>query len=165
MEFNEIYEKTVFAFEHDEVFELLTGQKGYAYQEPRYVAAVPTCDEFIFRDGIYPLYKTLDENQATCFLEKLCDAFNRMIASDDSTMIWWAVSMLQGQKDQETYFKKSPFFIADLFWTGLRESLYQHKQRLIDNKAYQGASHNDGLWAEVMRISRLLNADYGICLI
>ena len=165
MQFNEIYEKTVYAFEHDEVFELLTGQKGYAYQAPRYVADVPTCDEFIFRNGIYPYYKTLLEKEKQDFLNKLIHAFDKMITSDNEVLIWWALSLLQGQKDQESYFKQAPFEITDQFWSKLSTALIKNKSSLVAKRSYLGGGHSDGLWGEVRRISLLINKDYGINLL
>ena len=165
MQFNEIYEKTKYAFENDEVFDLLTGQKGYAFQAPRYVADVPTCDEFVFRDGIYPYYKTLSEEEKYEFLSKLNAAFDKMIVSDDEVTVWWVLSLLQGQKDQEAYFKRAPFEVADLFWNKIRDVLILKKAALAANISYLGAGHSDGLWGEVRRISFLLNKDYGICIL
>lgn len=165
MKLEEIFEKTKYAFEHDEVFELLTGQKGYAYQAPRYVADVPTCDEFVFRDGIYPYYKTLSEEDKRKILIKLTTAFDKMIRSENEVDIWWALSMLQGQKDQESYFKRAPFKIADQFWDKIGVVLVRNKSTLIANRSYMGGGHADGLWGEVRRIAFLLSKDYGISLL
>ena len=165
MEFVEIYEKTVYAFEHDEVYELLTGKKGYAYQAPRYIASVPTCDEFIFRDGIYPYYKTLDEREKQDALQKLSAAFTKMINSGDATLLWWALSLLQGQKDQEAYFKRSPFVLADYFWDKLAIALNNNKDSLAQDHSYMGGGHSDGLWGEVRHIDLLLREDYGISVV
>ncbi|MBR2861227.1 MAG: hypothetical protein IKB86_05255 [Clostridia bacterium] len=162
MQFSEIYEKTVYAFEHDEVFELLTGQKGYAYQAPRYVADVPTCDEFIFQNGIYPYYKTLVTEKKQEFLNKLTSAFDKMIISDNEVFAWWALSLLQGQKDQESYFKQAPFEVADQFWLKLSAALKNKQSTLITNRSYLGGIHSDGLWGEVRRIALLLDKDYRI---
>ena len=165
MQFNEIYEKTKYAFENNEVFELLTGQKGYEYQAPRYVADVPTCDEFVFNNGIYPYYKTLTENEKRTFINKLAVAFEKMIQSNDEVDVWWALSLLQGQKDREAYFKRAPYMFADQFWSKIRVALATNKTALSLNKSYMGGGHADGLWGEVRRISFLLSKDYGIDLL
>jgi len=165
MQFNEIYEKTKYAFENDEVFELLIGAKGYSYQAPRYVADVPTCDEFVFRDGIYPYYKSLSEENKRKFLKNLANAFDKMIISDNAVNIWWALSLLQGQKDQEAYFKRAPFKITDEFWNKISSAIIKNSNTLSTNYSYMGGGHSDGLWGEVRRIAFLLNKDYGISLL
>lgn len=162
MQFNEIYERTKYAFEHDEVFELLTGKKGYSYQAPKYVASVPTCDEFVFRDGIYPYYNSLGDAEKQNALHKISSAVDKMISSEDPTLLWWALSILQGQKDQESYFNHSPFRIADIFWDRLSVALTSNKNSLVANQSYMGRGHANGLWGEVRRIAFLLDKDYGV---
>ena len=156
MQFNEIYEKTVYAFEHDEVFELLTGQKGYAYQAPRYVADVPTCDEFIFRDGIYPYYKTLSNEERQSFLNNLTSAFDKMIVSDNEVYVWWAVSLLYGQKLSESKYNDSPFFIADTLLAKIKPALLANKRKLETSHQYEGKGVSNGLWRDVQRYNTLL---------
>lgn len=165
MQFDEIFEKTKYAFEHDEVFELLTGKKGYSYQAPRYVADVPTCVEFVFRDGIYPYYKSLSEEDKCVFLKNLAAAFDKMIFSENVVNIWWALSLLRGQKDQESYFKRAPFEIADEFWDKITAAIINNKNALSVNRSYMGGGYSDGLWGEVRRNAFLLNKDYGISLL
>lgn len=165
MQFNEIYEKTVYAFEHDEVFELLTGQKGYAYQAPRYVASVPTCDEFIFRDGIYPYYKSLADNTKQEFLIKLSEAFTKMMTSDDAVMVWWALSLLYGQKLSEVKYKDSPFLIADNLLSAIICRLLANKEKLEACKAYVGSCSANGLWGDVQRYNRLLFSHFNYTLL
>lgn len=156
MQFNEIYEKTAYAFEHDEMFELLTGEKGYSYQAPRYVAKVPTCDEFIFRDGIYPYYKSLSLSDRQKFLNNLHDALHKMINSDNEILLWWALSLLYGQKLSEKKYNNSPFILADAFLAEIKIPLLKNKSKLETSQEYEGIGVPNGLWGEVQRYNRLL---------
>ncbi len=155
MQFNEIYEKTVYAFEHDEVFELLTGQKGYAYQAPRYVADVPTCDEFIFQNGIYPYYKTLSDEEKQTFLSKFINAFDKMICSDNEVNVWWALSLLYGQKLSESKYKDSPFFVADMLLVKIKPAILLNKPKLETSCQYEGKGVSNGLWRDIQRYEHL----------
>ena len=88
-----------------------------------------------------------------------------MILSDNEVNLWWALSILQGQKDQESYFKHAPFEITDKFWVKLGNTLTQKQSALINNRSYMGGHHVDGLWGEVRRIALLLKEDYRISLL
>lgn len=162
MQFNEIYEKTKYAFEHDEVYALLTGKNGYDYQAPQFPFSVPTCDEFVFCNGIYPYFTSSSTEKKEEILSKLICAFREMMSSNDEVMVWWAFSLLHGQKEHEDYFKKAPFKISDFLLEEIKSTLVFNKQKLESNNSYLGCNHANGLWGEVERISRLLYADYKI---
>ena len=165
MQFNEIFEKTKYAFEHDEVFELLNGHKDYAYQAPQFPFSVPTCDEYIFREGVFPLYREADTKFQAVIIEKLKGAINRMLHSENEITVWWALSILQGQKDYECYFKTSPFVITTGFWNEIKYALAKNKNKLQSSQHFLGGNHSNGLWGEVERINRLLIADYGVAVL
>ena len=162
MKFEEIYEKTVYAFEHNEVIDLLVGKKGYSYQSPTVPFSIPTCDEFVFRNGIYPYYNSVDDKQKNVVRQKLVSAIDKIMASSDVSMTWWALSILHGQKDYEEYFKASPFKIADEGLNKIRPILLDRKVQLSENFDFVGANNPVGLWGDVIRINSLLVADYQI---
>ena len=162
LQFNEIYEKTKYAFEHDEVFELLMGEKGYSYQAPMVAASVPTHVEFIFRDGIFPYYKNSDKKAKNKIVNCLKYTINQMILSKDEIVVWWVLTILRSQKDDEEYFKTSPFKIADEFWNDIKTALENNKEKLLSNTSYFGFGCSEGLWNDVRRNHCLLMEDYGI---
>ena len=82
MQFNEIFEKTKYAFEHDEVFELLMGEKGYAYQAPMVPVSIPTHDEHIFGRGVFPYYNSANTQKKSEIRTQIVNAIKRMIYSD-----------------------------------------------------------------------------------
>lgn len=162
MQFNEIYEKTKYAFENGEVLELLMGYKGYSYQAPKYIASVPTCDEFIFENGIYPYYRAIDNNNKKQVIHKLEESFHKMMKSDDVISVWWALSLLYGQKLSEAKYKDSPFFISDILLKEIKENLISKKEQLQINKEFEGAGYDNGLWGDVLRINSLLMQTFNI---
>lgn len=165
MQFQEIYERTKYAFEHDEVRELLEGKNGYEYQAPMYPVSLPTCIEFILRDGIYPLYRETGSQQV---VDQFCQAIKGMVGSEDAITVWWATSVLFSQKNQESgsWIKvKAPFLVADSFWKLLGEVLPTHKSEMAVTFSYLGNGEDYGLWSDVLRMSYLLNEDYNIQLL
>lgn len=159
MQFQDIYKMTQYAFEHNEVSELLMGKKNYEYQAPMYPVSLPTCIEFVLRDGIYPLYKNVDNKKTV--IQSYCDALMQMIQSNDPITVWWATSILFSQKNREEK-DKSPFEVADKFWAELKKELIQYKEKLSHLQIYQGAGCSQGLWSDVLRINRLLLKKYDI---
>lgn len=165
MQFNEIYDKTKYAFEHDEVYALLTGKDNYNYQAPMYPVSLPTCIEFVLRDGIYPLYR---ESKDQKIIEDYCEALMHMIKSDDAVAVWWATSILYMQKINETaeWMKNNaPFEITSDFWNELGQILPKHKIALMKNFDYQGNGEEYGLWSDILRINRLLLKKYAVRMI
>ena len=161
MQFQEIYACTKKAFEKGEVRELLEGKNNYNYQAPMYPVSLPTCIEFVLRDGIYPLYKeTLDSK----IVEQYHEALKNMIVSEDVVTVWWATSILFSQKNREKE-GKSPFSVADDLWPMLRTRLPMLEESLLNNFKYLGGNFYAGLWGDVLRINDLLRTDHGICLL
>ena len=107
MQFNEIFEKTKYAFENDEVFELLMGEKGYAYQEPMVPVSIPTHNDVIFNRGIYPYYNTSSNQEKQIIVEKIFSVLQEMMESDNPVCVWWALAIIFGQKLNEIHYKKS----------------------------------------------------------
>lgn len=165
MLFAQIYERTKYAFENDEVYELLMGQKGYEYQAPKYPAWIPTCDEFVFRDGIYPLYRELNPKAQMEMTAKLAQALQKMMRSENTVEVWWALSILYGQKLSETKYKDSPFFIADNLLKEIVPFLLAKKDALKQAHVYMGAGIENGLWEDVLRYDMLLSQKFGIVLL
>ena len=165
MTFAQIFEKTRYAFNHDEVYELLIGKNDYIFQAPMYPVSIPTCSEFVFRDGIYPLYKKLDSKAQKMMLDKLTLALQKMMRSENEIDVWWALSLLYGQKLSEAMFKTSPFFIADKL---LKESvpfLLSQREKLKHTHVYLGSQAPDGLWEDVLRYNMLLAQKFGFKLL
>ena len=165
MQFNEIYEKTKYAFEHDEVFELLMGEKGYAYQAPMVPAAVPTHDEYIFEKGIYPYYKAATDTEKAEICSKITSAIRYMINSESEVVVWWALSLLFGQKLSEDKYKDSPFFISNELLNEIKPSIIKHKEKLQQSKLYEGGGNSEGLWGDVLRLSTLLKKHFDFALL
>lgn len=165
MQFNEIYDKTKYAFENGEVFELLMGYKGYSYQAPKYMASVPTCDEFVFENGIYPYYRLINNDKKKQVVHKLEAAFREMMKSDDAISVWWALSLLYGQKLSESKYKDSPFFISDVLLKEIKETLTTKKEELLENKTFEGATYENGLWGDVLRINAMLMENFNISIL
>ena len=165
MTFKQIFEKTKYAFDHDEVYELLTGKNDYVYQAPRYPVSIPTCTEFIFRDGIYPLYQQLDPEAQKTMVDKLTLALQKMMRAENAVDVWWALTLLYGQKLSEAQFKDSPFLISDGL---LRQSvpfLLAKKEKLMKAHVYMGARLENGLWEDVLRYDMLLAKRFGFTLL
>ncbi len=165
MKFNEIFEKTVYAFEHNEVYELLNGEKGYAYQAPMIPVAVPTHDEFIFRDGIYPYYKSVSDEGKEKIQSQLVEAIRRMIDSENEVLIWWALSLLFGQKLSESKYKTSPFLISTNLIEEVKPRLLEHKEKLEVSKQFDGGSYDNGLWGDVLRYNNLFKKHFNYSLL
>ena len=165
MQFNEIYEKTKYAFEHDEVFELLMGQKGYEYQAPMVPASVPTHDEYIFEKGIYPYYKAATDVEKTEIYSKIKNALRCMINSENEVVVWWALSLLYGQKLSEDKYKDSPFSISAELLNEIKPSLMKQKEKLQKSKQYEGGCYSEGLWGDVLRYNTLLLRDFNFVLL
>lgn len=162
MQFQDIYKMTEQAFKHDEVFELLMGKNNYEYQAPMYPVSLPTCIEFVLRDGIYPLYKNTDKKEE--ILQSYCNALIRMIDSGDAVTVWWATSILFSQKNRESE-EKSSFKAADKFWDTLGVVLPKYKDELSRLQIYQGRGCSQGLWSDILRINHLLLKKYDIQII
>ena len=156
MEFKQIYDKTVYAFEHDEVFELLTGQKGYDYQAPMVPISIPTHHNYIFDDGIYPFYRNIDQQEQKDAFCKMVAAYRKMMVSSDEVLVWWALSLLYGQKLSEEKHKKSPFIMADMLLAEIKPYLLANQSKLEASQAYAGKRLPNGLWGDVQRYNRLL---------
>lgn len=164
MNFVEIFEKTKYAFEHDEVYELLTGKKDYMYQAPRYPVSIPTCNEFIFRDGIYPYYRQLSPEERETMLAKFVSALRRMMR-EEAVWVWWALALLYGQKLSEAKYKNAPFFVADNLLKEIAPFLLANQEELKHTHDFEGAGLEDGLWKDVLRYNWLLSCRFGFVLL
>lgn len=155
MQFNEIYEKTKYAFEHDEVFELLMGEKGYAYQAPMVPVSIPTHTDAIFDRGVYQYYNNSSSQEKQIIVEKITSVLEQMIASDNPIQVWWALAVVFCQKLNEKKYKNSPFFLADTVGDNLRCALLANKEDLRKCTSYAGANSSEGLWSDVLRYESL----------
>lgn len=155
MQFNEILDRTKYAFEHDEVFELLMGEKGYAYQAPMVPVSIPTHTDAIFDRGIYQYYNNSSNQEKQIIVEKITSALKKMIASDNPIQVWWALAVVFCQKLNEKKYKNSPFFLADSVDDNLRYALLANKEELKKCTLYAGASSSEGLWSDVLRYESL----------
>lgn len=155
MQFNEIYEKTKYAFEHDEVFELLMGENGYAYQAPMAPVSIPTHIDGIFDRGIYQYYNNSSSQEKQIIVEKIISALKEMMASDNPIKVWWALAIVFCQKLNEKKYKNSPFIFADSVDDNLRCALWSNKEKLKKCTLYAGSSSAEGLWSDVLRYESL----------
>lgn len=165
MTFAQIFEKTKYAFDHDEVCELLSGKGDYVYNAPMYPVSIPTCDEFIFSQGIYPLYRQLSTDAQKTMTDKLASALRKMMRADDVVDVWWALALLYGQKLSEAQFKDSPFYIADNLLKEIPPFLLEKQGKLKQAHVYMCAQLKDGLWEDVLRYDTLLLQKFGIKLL
>lgn len=165
MTFERIFEKTKYAFDHDEVYELLIGKGGYMYKAPMYPVAIPTCDEFIFSQGIYPLYRQSSPEAQKVIEDKLIMALRAMMRADDPVDVWWALALLYGQKLSEAQFKDSPFFIADSLLKEIAPYLRVKQKKLMQAHVYMCTQLKDGLWEDVLRYDMLLDQKFGMKLL
>lgn len=156
MQYEEIYEKTVQAFQQDEVYELLTGKKGYSYQAPRFPVSIPTYEESVFDIGICPYYQNSSPAMQPEILEKLRGGIRKAMRSEDPAMVWWALLLLFGQKEREAAAKPAPFRIADALLRELAPILPAREEDLRRCKDFGGAYMSEGLWTDVKRLDRLL---------
>ena len=162
MKFDEIFEKTKYAFENDEVYELLTGKKGYSYQNNFVSASVPTMFNYVFEDGIFPYFKRATPLEQRRIIASLSSTFSKLIDSTDEVEVWWAFMILKSQKNAEERSLLSPFKIADLFWSSLHFSIIKNKEKLSLNRTYFGSDYSNGLYGDVERINQILLEDFGI---
>jgi len=156
MQFNEIYERTKYAFENNEVKDLLEGKNGYMYQAPRYPVSIPTCIEYIFDNGIYPLYKN---TRNEVILDNLSNAIEEMINSDNPITLWWVTSILYLMKINESdddYKNNTPFRLTDKYWEQLSARLILKKTDLSIETKFGGSAYSNGLWGDIERINGLL---------
>lgn len=165
MTFAQIFEKTKYAFDHDEVYELLIGKGDYVYNAPMYPVSIPTCDEFIFSQGIYPLYRQLSTEAQNAMTDMLTSALRKMMRADDEVDVWWALALLYGQKLSEAQFKDSPFCIADNLLKEFAPFLLRKREKLKQAHVYMCAQLKDGLWEDVLRYDMLLSQKFGIKLL
>jgi len=161
MRFDEIYDQTKYAFEHDEVLALLRGTDGYSYQAPMYPAYVPTCTEFIQTHGIYPLYNNSTDKAE--IENKLYSAINELLNSTPLD-IWIAFDYILCQKYDEEE-NAAPFIINDTCWEKLKAALSANRYELSVCKEYVGKYEQFGLWSDVVIRSVNCFEDYGIVLI
>lgn len=165
MQFNEIFEKTKYAFEHDEVFELLYGEKGYAYQASMVPVSIPTHIDVIFDRGIYQCYNNSSSQEKQIIVEKITSALKKMIVSDNPIQVWWALAIAFCQKLNEKKYKTSDMSIADELLNELKKPLLVHKEKLETSKQYAGGSYSNGLWGDVLRYNALLQRYFNFALL
>lgn len=165
MKFEEIYEKTAYAFTHDEVYELLTGNKGYSYQAPMVPINVPTHHDDIFDKGIYPIYNSSSSAERDNMVDKIVCVLRRLANSENAVEVWWALSIVFGQKHAESKYKTSPFFFADQLLSELGPNLIRVKSELERSRIYEGKGYENGLWGDVLRYAHLLNKYYDISIL
>lgn len=121
--FEKVYDATEKAFNNDEIYELLTGKKGYDVPLLGVSIDIPTDWGAIVEDGIYQLYQNKKNKK---IIEEYQKALLKMINNDDDTEVWMAAYIMYIQLEDQVK-NKAPFNIDN-------NVLLKIKQAIVDNR-------------------------------
>lgn len=141
------------AFENQELYEYLVGEKGYAISNP--YADTPTDPSQVF----FSLKPYLNSNE---------DNMNQFLAcllrvSEEAEYSWMSLLYLL---DLMPFLKAENLTIQQKkIVDGISENLMFNKNSLMGNKKWMGSNRENGLWAYSLKLSRILEEEYGIKII
>ena len=160
MKWEEIYEKTKYAFQNDEMMDLLTGREYYYL--PVYGASVPVPTDWtsVISEGIFKLYK---EEQNARLIEDYEKTISTLI-NGNSLEIWMAANIivyhLQCEADNKASFKVNKDLVS-----ALSKAVNDNKDALAEDKSFQGNGNKYGLLDDILRLNRILHEDCNIDII
>ncbi len=166
IQFKQIPEKAREAYENGELYEFLTGQKGYNYPCPDAQVNVMTDWTRIIPNGIYPLY---EENNDRGVIAKYEEAILQMCTNREWAMgVWAAAHIIFTQLSNEME-GKSPFRIKNevihVFSEAIEtrdqelESIYPYVPAYVLKKRKPGDGESAA--ADIRRLNAIFRRHYG----
>ena len=162
--FEKVYDATEKAFNNDEIYELLTGKKGYDVPLLGVSIDIPTDWGAIVEDGIYQLYQNeknkmiIEEYQKALLkmiIEEYQKALLKMINNDDDTEVWMAAYIMYIQLEDQVK-NKAPFNIDNNVLLKFKQAIVDNRYKLEHNQKYVGIGYPNGLMGDVERLDRNL---------
>lgn len=154
IEFKNIKENAEQALLKDELFEYLTGRKGYDIRVADVPTDVPTDWTRVIPYGIYALY---EETKDMCIIEKYQRAI--LCAIENSIEdLWSAVNIIYFQLDHEML-HKSPFNIDQSILSGLKEKIISSRSELEKRFPYGKSGWN--MYEDILRLNHNFTEDWG----
>ena len=150
--FEKVYDATEKAFNNDEIYELLTGKKGYDVPLLGVSIDIPTDWGAIVEDGIYQLYQN-EKNKM--IIEEYQKALLKMINNDDDTEVWMAAYIMYIQLEDQVK-NKAPFNIDNNVLLKFKQAIVDNRYKLEHNQKYVGIGYLNGLMGDVERLDRNL---------
>ncbi len=150
--FEKVYDATEKAFNNDEIYELLTGKKGYDVPLLGVSIDIPTDWGAIVEDGIYQLYQN-EKNKM--IIEEYQKALLKMINNDDDTEVWMAAYIMYIQLEDQVK-NKAPFNIDNNVLLKFKQAIVDNRYKLEHNQKYVGIGYPNGLMGDVERLDRNL---------
>lgn len=158
IQFKDIENAARDAYNNKELFEFLTGRKGYDLRVIDAPVDVPTDWPRVIKNGIYEIYKESPNEDIVASYEK---AIKRIIDSAN-TELWIAVNILYFQFDQENG-GKSPFAINKDIIKGLKDRIIDSKGLL--EKEYPYGKNGWNMYEDILRLDHNFNRDWGYSLL
>lgn len=150
--FEKVYDATEKAFNNDEIYELLTGKKGYDVPLLGVSIDIPTDWGAIVEDGIYQLYQNKKNKK---IIEEYQKALLKMINNDDDTEVWMAAYIMYIQLEDQVK-NKAPFNIDNNVLLKFKQAIVDNRYKLEHNQKYVGIGYPNGLMGDVERLDRNL---------
>ena len=150
-----LYDKTMQAFEKGKFYELLTGKDEYDMSINKIPVDIPTDWTVIISNGIYQLYNNFPHFQIVRDLE---DAIRRMLKGS-STEIWMAAYVIFNLIRNEQI-GKAPFSIDRKIFEDFNRALNNKKDELYKNTSYGGKDYYNGLYGDIERLNYILKSKY-----
>ena len=150
--FEKVYDATEKAFNNDEIYELLTGKKGYDVPLLGVSIDIPTDWGAIVEDGIYQLCRNKKNKKIIVEYQK---ALLKMINNDDDTEVWMAAYIMYIQLEDQVK-NKAPFNIDNNVLLKFKQAIVDNRYKLEHNQKYVGIGYPNGLMGDVERLDRNL---------
>ena len=155
-----LYDKTMQAFEKGKFYELLTGKDGYDKPVVGIPVDVPTDWTVVIPKGIYQLYNNFPHFQIVRDLE---DAIRRMLKGS-STEVWMAAYVIFNLIRNEQI-GKAPFSIDRKIFGDFSRALNCKKEELCKNTSYGGGDYPNGLYGDIERLNYILKSKYSVSMV
>lgn len=161
MNMKNVFEKTRFAFENNEVTELFRGQKDYGFDNLKHIPAnVPTDINLILVYGVYPLCKETNIPVSECIKNAIKDLLNASLSD-----IWIAYFLAMCQKRNEVQGISPITVIDETVSLAISECVKNNKKELGRCKEWGGYGMQEGIYGDIVRLDNHLFEDYKVRLL
>ncbi|MBQ6636936.1 MAG: hypothetical protein IJH81_11335 [Lachnospiraceae bacterium] len=157
MELSTVLQDTQKAFENNECYELLTGQKGYALPVPDLPIPVPTDWSRVIPHGIHKLFRETKDETIPAQYER---AIGRLI-TEGGESVWIASYVLFTQLSQE-YKGKASFLLHRSIFPLFHEAVKKNRDFLEQHQSGWGGMT---CFEDIVRLNQILWEDYGITML
>lgn len=152
-----IEEKVLMAIEKDEFQKLLDGSDGYAVIPGRFEGASVPTDWIPIIRKIHELHSHMPYGKIDCLFENALDCLCKGSAYQVYCAMMVFFIQIQFECDNSATFS----IHREQILPQIKQGLLIHHDELAACKKWLGFGHEDGLWGEVRRVSRLL-PKYGV---